>query len=118
MINLPSNFKRVWIVAMIVFSAVCSANLHAQELDITTKKDSIKENGSVFYSLYIDIIKGEAPFSAYLYDKAPWMDGKVIDKKENVYVKTILFSKIPSGKYCLVISSRNNAEVINRTIKL
>jgi hypothetical protein len=118
MIHLPSNFKIVWIVAIVIISAVYSADVHAQELDISTKKDSSVINGSVLYTIHIDVTKGNAPFSAFIYDKAPWDGGVILYKKEDFYTKSVVFRGIPSGTYSIVISSQNNTVVINRTIKL
>jgi uncharacterized protein (DUF58 family) len=120
MINETVSLKKLLLTALMLLFAVCMGNLHAQNLDFKIKTDSTTTafNEKKVYSINIEITSGEAPFSVFLYDKAPWLEGKIIDKKENIFDKKIILTKISSGRYCLIVTSGNNSFTVNKTIKL
>ncbi|HEX2934623.1 MAG TPA: hypothetical protein VHO72_04660 [Bacteroidales bacterium] len=84
--------KKILLLVCFIIIGVVSA--YSQKLDFTIRTDSTAVNGSKVYTITIDVIKGNGPFSCYLYNKQPWIGGVIKDQKLNISSSRIIFKDL------------------------
>jgi hypothetical protein len=100
---IPVSIQKVFVTAILLLLIAFTSSLKAQELDIKIKCDSTLSNNQKVYTVTISMIKGNAPFTLYLYDKEPLDNGKVIQKIEGINETSYCFHNLSSLKYYLCI---------------
>jgi hypothetical protein len=90
------------IILLACFGLFIIPSLFGQEIDFKYKTDStILNNGNIKYTISINIIKGEGPFSVGIYEDR-YKDGLVaLDTKENVITNSVKLEFI-GRKHCLI----------------
>jgi hypothetical protein len=95
----PGSMKRI--ILMACFGMFLLSGLFAQEIDFKYKVDSIKVNGSVKYTVTLNIVKGEGPFSIGIYEDR-LKDGLIpLDTKEKI-INSIVTLEFSGRKPCLI----------------
>lgn len=96
----PGSMKRILLLAC--FGLFIMSSLFAQEIDFKYKIDSIQVNkGDVKYTITIQIISGEGPFSVGVYEDH-YKEGLVaLDTRERVIANTVKLEFV-GRKHCLI----------------
>jgi hypothetical protein len=105
------------IILLSCFSIFLLSGLLGQEVDFKYKVDSTKSTNQT-YSISIEIIKGNGPYTLYLFQGEPWKGGIEIQKINSGFSKTYKFQNLTKGTYYFIVQSGNEDITSGKTIKI
>ncbi len=98
------------ILLLVCFGWFLMNGLFAQEIDFTVKTDSVTVGNSKIYTVSIEVLKGNGPFSYYILDRVPWNHGTVIKQQLEVSSSKYVFSNISLLNTNMVVCVKGTGE--------
>ncbi len=106
-----SQICRLVILALLIFIPQVTFAQLKEKIDFTYKVDSVQVAGQYQYNIHVKVIEGEGPFTVSIYENLK-SDLKLLDKKDNVFDRTLM--TLNERRICIIYVQNSSISAVKK----